>query len=246
MSHLETHVEMYKEADRLAPEARARERELLLDRMNLEWDHVVCDVPAWGGYLAQGIQRPSRVYCIEPTIEFLTDAPYHVIRAHPVKIPLDSGIADRVGSLVGLHHYTLKTRRAVVQEMVRLLKPGGTLVIAEVLDDSAVARFLNGPVNTLSNRGHRGEFFKSGECTQLLTDCGLTDVTETFEDSFWSFDSTEQLAAYCYQLFGMVKAAPGVVWNAIQAHFSFSRAEMSQGMVRLPWPLLYGVGTKPL
>lgn len=233
-------ADLYLAADELRVNARREERQVLLDLLAVEAHHVVCDVPAWGGYLAEGIDDPSRVICVEPSAAFadLISTKFQVICAAMEEMPLPDASVDRVGSMVGLHH--LPDKFAFVQEAARILKPGGRIVLSEVLRDSGVAHFLNGPVNRLAFAGHHGKFVRPDELTQLLSDAGFTNISEAQQHLVWRFTTDVEMVEFCRCLLGL-RPRPAAIATAIQEHFAVRHVE---GEVHLPWSLRYAVGEK--
>lgn len=242
--------EMYDLGDRVSPLARAEERQIMIDLLGIEPHHVVVDVPAWGGYLAEGItnvSNPKQIICVEPSNRFAAsiDSRFDVRCASQMALPLVDATADRLGSLVGLHH--LPDKLAFVRECVRVVKPGGRIALSEVVEDSAVAKFLNGPVHHYTTNGHKGAFVKPGELQTLLVDAGCTLATERFYHLFWRFTSLEDLARFARGLLGLAKATEEQTLEAIRDHFELD-ITMNDAMeiteVKLPWQLAYAVGVR--
>lgn len=241
----EARGDLYNEAALIARSARSVERQLMLDLLSIERHHTVVDAPAGGGYLADGVRErvdaDNQVICVEPSPKFST-----AIRASYVRhvspldaLPIPDGFADRVGSLAGLHH--LGDKSAFFGEAFRVLKTGGVFGVADVLDGTPAAFFLNGPVDRYTTTGHHGLFLQMGECETLLATAGFSDVWEAHRSFYWTFSSTEQLVKYCKSLFGLVKATEEQVAEAVASHFAVER---TGDAVKLPWSLVYAAGCK--
>lgn len=245
LSTFDARGDLYNDAALIAPRARLIERQILIDLLRVEPDHVVVDAPAGGGYLAEGIRNlvrePSQIACVEPSRKFAEaiDTAFTKYISPLDDMPLASGTIDRVGSLAGLHHLTDKAR--FFQEACRVLKPGGLIVVGDVVEKTPVAGFLNGPVDLYTTTGHRGVFLRESECASLLAAAGFVVISEEHRCCHWEFESVEQLVRYCRTLFGMVKATEHQVRDAIAEFFPL---ELTAGSVKLPWSLVYGVGVK--
>lgn len=235
----------YNAATRRAPEARARERAIVIELLAVAPEHVVCDVPAGGGYLAEGLRahlrHPAQVVCLEPSPAFAAalDGAFTVHVAPVDAWPLPAASVDRVGSLAGVHH--LDDAAAMLGEARRALRPGGRIAVGDVRADTAPARFLDGAVHRYSVTGHRGRWLGDGELAALLERAGFVDVVEEHRRCDWMFASEAQLVAFCRELFGMVRATPAEVATAIDAAFDVG---CNDGRVVLPWSLTFAAGRR--
>ncbi|MEM7280726.1 MAG: class I SAM-dependent methyltransferase, partial [Pseudomonadota bacterium] len=152
--------DLYNHAAEINRNARDQERRYLVDLLKIQSHHLVCDAPAGGGYLAEGlvdlVESPRQITCVEPSRQFAQPIPekFKRLLAPIHNIPCDKACFDRVGSLAGLHH--LKDKQSFFDECNRILKPGGLVAFADVLADTSVARFLNGPVDQFTETGHKG------------------------------------------------------------------------------------------
>jgi len=235
----------YNRATAGAPLARSGERACLLELLHLRPDHVVCDVPAGGGYVADGVRTvlrtPAQIVCIEPSPAFAAALdPAYVVHLAPLDAwPVADASVDRVASLAGLHHVDQKT--ALFGEAARALRAGGRMAVGDVQADTAPARFLDGPVHRYTTAGHRGRFVRAGELTALLERAGFVDVEETHRRCHWRFTSVAQMVEFCRTLFGMVTATPGEVADALYA--SFAVREQAHEIL-LPWSLTFAAGRR--
>ena len=234
----------YNAATRLCPTARSTERQLLIDRLAPSASHRICDAPAGGGYLAEGLAGrvpAEKIVCVEPSPAFIAgvDPAFSRIVSKLAPLALASGSVDRFASLAGMHH--LESKRETLREAYRVLTPGGRIAVADVAEGTPVAAFLNGPVDRLTATGHRGEFFAEGEAGTLLETAGFADVEESHEHCTWSFESLGLLVRYCKLLFGMVKADEKRVHEELERYFE---PEVSADGAHLPWSLIYASGRK--
>jgi SAM-dependent methyltransferase len=234
-------VQLQRQSEQISPDARVNERRAVLERLSLQPQHIVCDVPAWGGYFARGVENPSRVICLDPDVAMVRCPGAKVIAAAPVRLPLPTASVDRVASLVGMHHQPAQIRSLFMLEIARILRPTGVVVMSEVLEGSPVAAFLNEDVDKFSERGHKGTFFAVGGLKVAMQAAGLTNVTEETVNLVWRFRTQPEMVSYCKTLFAMTKATDVDVLTALHKRFAIV---VEDGLTCLPWTLLYGVGTK--
>jgi SAM-dependent methyltransferase len=241
---------MYELSDPLSPLARAEERQIMLDLLDVQPHHVVVDVPAWTGYLAEGITNivdPKQIMCVEASPRFAAGiSPRFDARCtSQITIPMANAHADRLGSLVGMHH--LPDKLAFIRECTRVVKPGGRLAFSEVVVDSPVAEFLNGPVHRYTTNGHKGAFVKPGELYDLLWAAGCNSITERVCHLFWVFSSLDELARFARGLLGLARATEAQTLTAIREYFELAITVQPDGtitQVKLPWSLAYVVGVR--
>lgn len=233
-------VTLHRLAEQLAPHARQAERNEALTRLSLQDEHVLCDVPAWGGYLSRGLPNPSRILCLDPNVVMVDCPGAKIIGSGKRTHSLPTGSVDRLVSLVGLHH--LSSKQVFVNEHFRVLRSSGVAVLSEVLNSTPVASFLNTEVNRYSPRGHTGTFVEVGGLTTLMTNAGFTSVTEETVNLVWWFANMSQMVGYIKNIFTMVTATDSQVQAALENHFAL---DVDGSKACIPWPLVYSVGVKP-
>lgn len=233
---------LYNRATGLAPLARETERRLLVERLSIATGLRVLDVPAGGGYLADGLRQAEptlRVVCLEPSAAFAAAIDTRHVRVHGSveAMPFAPRSFDRVGSLSGMHH--LDDPAGFVRECVRVAAPGAVVALADVGRGTAPAAFLNGPVDRWTETGHDGRFFATGDLGRLLRAAGCRDVSESLCRYTWDFPDLAALVAFCHELFGMVRADVATVETALREHFALS---VDAKGAHLPWALVYATG----
>jgi len=98
---------------------------------------TLVDVGAGNARLAREIPDDVRYIAIEPSSSMRQEAERFLVSRSVSnvrmggfpRLPAEEGEADVVACLAVLHHLTLDARKAAVDELHRILKPGGTLVL---------------------------------------------------------------------------------------------------------------------
>lgn len=237
----------YNTAGAAYPQARAAERDLLVDWLDPQAGDLICDAPAGGGYLAQGLVErcaDTKVICVEPSKVFSSAIPggFQVINLPLDEMRLATGLCTAVGSLAGLHHLTDRT--GVFREWRRILGPRGRLAVADVATGTGAAEFLNGFVDRYVPGGHKGMFFTPGDLSELMSLNGFTDVHERRAAVPWHFDSERSLVDFCRQLFGVQRAPQQDLLKVLVECVGISSAE--GGSILLNWELQFAHGLRNL
>ena len=225
------------------PAARAEELRLLLDRLRPVAGETLVDAPAGGGYLAAWLPPGVRYVAVEPVEPFFAHCPEGPGRARlacpPTRIDLPDGAADVVTSLAGLHHEP--DVDAVLAELVRVLRPGGRLGVADVRLGSAPGRFLNVFVHAHSQLGHRGSFFDDS-LADRLRGVGLREIALEPVPLRWRFPDADAMVSFVRLLFGVDRASDATVRAAIEDILGTEVPR--EGGIALRWELLVATGRK--
>ncbi|MBL4570031.1 MAG: class I SAM-dependent methyltransferase [Alcanivorax sp.] len=226
------------------PDAREVERSILLDLLVAQPGEKIIDAPAGGGYLADELARLGATpVCIEPSENFAQplSGRFETYLSDIYNMPPLLCPVDKVGSLAGLHHLDHDQVQAFFDCSYRALKAGGVIAVADVLEGSPVAEFLNGPVDKWSETGHEGMFYKAHDFTGYLKRAGFRNITEKHEDFLWQFDCFDDLVTCCQLLFGLVKAEKVEIASTLVEMLGVTECERGVG---LKWSLLYAKGEK--
>ena len=237
---------LYNEAGSSCPDARENERAALLDLIGDCDGKRVVDVPAGGGYVADGIRKrcgdSARVVCVEPAVRFAASIdPGFEIRHDPLaELSLDSESVDAVASLAGLHH--MDEFGAIFTEWKRVLRPRGVLAVADVMNGTGPAAFLNEFVDAHTPGGHDGRFFEQGDLIRLLAGCGFEDASERLIEVPWCFPDVGTMVRFSRTLFATSGADDEQVLAGIERYLGWKTTARG---VEMNWCLVYASGRRP-
>ena len=227
------------------PNARKAERNALLDLVDLVPGMTIVDIQAAGGYLAEGAYErlggQVHCVCVEPGRTLSRRLkPYFTLCEDEIDAlqSLASNWADAVLGLAGLHHSPSK--KNTVRECWRILKPGKPFAVCDVIEESAMARWLNEYVDRHNPAGHKGDFLVPGKATALMVEAGFTGSREEIKQVPWEFDSTYHAARFFKGLFALDRSVQDVE-SAMRDYLSLSDRG---GRVEVVWELIYAVGDK--
>ena len=236
---------LYNSATAHCPGARDEELNALLALADFKEGLVICDAPAGGGYVAEGVYDREgdkvKVVCVEPSEQFskAISPRFHILNQPLDDTSVDDGYFDVIASLAGLHH--AEDKQAIFNEWGRTLKSNGRVVVADVAEGTGAAEFLNIYVDEHNPQGHKGLFFKQGDFSTLMELAGIRPLSDKLVEVPWVFDSHEQMAAFCSMLFGIEGVTNTEVGEALQ---NYVGVKEEAGVVKLLWSLQYASGEK--
>ncbi len=180
------------------PDARAEEFQAIAKKLKQVPGSTIIDLPAGGGYLEAYLSNDVNYLAYDFSGEF-DDNHLGIQKCKESYIDLSDANVDEAVCLAALHHIVQRT--AFYQEIHRILKPGGRVIIADVWSGSKQDPFLNEFIHTWNQMGHEGAFLEAKDLHEIA-DAGF-GVSKTRDAFFWNFASQEEAIDFFRLLFCM-------------------------------------------
>ncbi|RBP52866.1 class I SAM-dependent methyltransferase [Arenicella xantha] len=191
----------YHQAMQLQTNARDQEFLAALSYLELKKGDNILDVPAGGGYL-KAYLPDGLDYLGYDFAGAFGHGQTNVTTCDETLIELPNNSVDNIICLAALHH--VEDRLGFYQELKRILKPEGKLIIGDILQHSPQDAFLNNFVDQWNSLGHQGDFLQPQREQQELVSVGFR--SELTQENFdWIFSNREQARDYFRLLFSMDK-----------------------------------------
>jgi SAM-dependent methyltransferase len=228
----ETRLHKYKYAIETYPHALDSEFKTAIRMCDLKPGMVLVNVLAAGVPLHKYI-LPDNVYVpLESNEAFasLVGVSYSPLD----KLRLSDNSVDVIISLASLHHVNDSEREVFYKECVRVLRPGGRLVIGDVMRGSKQDNWLNTFVNMYNSAGHNGQFWSAIDA-QLLENVGFNVRIQNAKYT-WEFESDTAMIDFCKHLFGLDCATDTQIVHGL-IHYLDAHDHC------IPWELMYFIAT---
>lgn len=224
----------YDRAMRRFPHARRREFMQVVSSVDISPGMTVADVPAGGGYLEDYLPPGCVYYGHEPCVSFTSHGDMDKSSAAGlVPLPWADKFADVLVSIAGVHH--VENKRNLLDEMARVVKPTGFLVISDVAANSAVSQFLDRYVGAHNSTGHVGMYLTEEIIYQVIGSAWQIKSVR-HENFHWVFSSLSMMTSFCHDLFDLRTTSFDKTEKAIESTLGIDK--LSDGMVGMRWSLM--------
>jgi len=247
----------YRRANDGHPYARAFEILHMLKYVNPQEGQTIVEFGTGNGILtmplAKAVEQKGKVITLDDSVGALegirSKAREHGLAIEPVlqdqsyfetgRTSLPDSVADTVTSIATMHHYD-ENKEMAFREFYRLLKPGGTLVIADVADNTAPQRYFDGFVHYVCSVGHDHRFLDKRQTEDLCKKTNLELCSWHLEFVPWVFDSEEQAMRFLHRLHDATCAPQ----ESLEGAMRYLRTFELEGRFALSWELFYAVVRK--
>jgi ubiquinone/menaquinone biosynthesis C-methylase UbiE len=235
---------LYNRANRLYPEARAREAAALLRHLALSPRARWLDVFAGGGYLSERARAegfpPASVAC-DGSLAFLLSSELRrcACVASGSELPFADGSFDAVACLAALHH--AEDPSAVICELLRVVARGGRVALGDAAADSPTSLLLNAFVDRHTASGHFGRFYSLETLAGFYDAAGAGDIRTERAQILWIFPSHRGAVDFCRNLFGLM---PETTDREIAQALEALGARPSGDRYEVPWTMHFISGRR--
>lgn len=219
----------YNFATKTYPHVLVNELRTAAEMVDAANDTVVVNMPGAcvdiSPYLDSGvIYKPYETNAVFAKVASVAHSEFGVI-------PEADASVDTVLSLASLHHSTDLERSVFYKEVLRVLKPGGKMVIGDVIFGSPQDLWLNTFVRKYN--GHDGKFWSLADAELML---GFT-VTAFVKKYRWTFNGFEEMVDFCRNLFGLDSASDKEIVDGLEKYLGADGTGFD-------WSLMYFIATK--
>lgn len=234
----------YMQATATAPSAREVELTALsraIDALRLPICRNIVDLGSGHGFatacLLSRLAPSGVIYCADSSEHMLrhseVNARCRTLHGPLDRLAVDAGSVDLAVSLAAFHHVTHKS--CVLDEMRRILAPGGYVVIADVNHGTPPQRFFDNVVRWHCATGHEFDFIDAPLARAFAERCQFDHISSAIADTPWRFDSAAGMVDFVGSLMSIDMDRDRLA-HAIH-EWLCPEVDEATGAVTMPWQL---------
>lgn len=214
------------------PQARNSEFTHLFSKIDFSTVKSVADIPAGGGYLKPFLPADCTLDYFEPCDTFQSSNSKTFIDLE--QPDLTDNAYDLIVNLAAIHH--IKNKQQFISALFNALKPQGYLCIADVVQDSAIAYFLDNIAGKYNGTGHQGDYLTNQTISTINFSSKYTLLENKIKNCAWAFETEEFLVDFCRLLFGIKTISDSDLLTALNEKIG---VDYKNNKVYLRWELIY-------
>lgn len=208
------------------PDIRDKEFYSLFNRLPIQKNETILDVPSLGGYLKK--------YCLQDTNVLSLDFSQSINNIQIVSPYEKWNVSDinRIVCLASIHH--IQSLDLFLENLSLHLKKEGLLHLADVSADSNISIFLDKFIGKYTSTGeHKGLYYNwnNVKFPKSLSVLSISDIKCP-----WIFQSEDSMADYCRLLFDLRNISDDDLLNGLQKYVGYIHVNND---IHLNWHLTY-------
>lgn len=207
---------LYAEALNEFPTSRLEDINIMKKRLQPQEGERILEIGAgsgfFSGHIAKHIGDNGRLTVADPSLDQLKSVKnlgaqnidvIQFVQFGSPQVDLERHKVDAVWSFGAVHHISQKQKS--FDNMSRILKKGGRVVICDVFSGSKLAEHFDDKVAKYCVTGHQVSFLSRSYAETLCFRAGFRPPMFYDEKIKWWFDSEKDIGTFIYKLHAMIK-----------------------------------------
>jgi len=237
--------ELYGLACEIAPRARQGDLLAMREWMNIRGNERIVDLAAGTGFFTKDFlsQTAGEVIAVDPSqmqlgvLDKVCAGRARLLLGSPdsqqdMSVISDTSV-DVVSSFGGLHH--VADQRTMLEEVARILKPGGQFTAADVCANTALARHFDEFVAAKCLTGHTAQWLDEAKLRELASGLPLQLERVATVPLTWKFASPTEIALFFKGLHAYDLSEQEIIED-LKAALGFTT---ENGLICLNWPMVF-------
>lgn len=252
------------------PLARQNEIEKIMEYINPQETEKIVEIGTGNGILTipLGQQlKKGRLFTLDVKLENIHHLREKILNYHNY-LPISTYTQDpdynldfpdcsmhKIATIAALHHHDNtknqtghKGKQKIIQELYRILKPNGKLIIADIAQEATTQKYFDEIINNPRNiaygqpEGHPHEPFSRDLAFQLLKSVGFKKISYKIESVPWQFQNQKEAEKFLHKLHN-AHCSPQESFQEAKKYLGFTQKKSD--LFEMKWELCYITAKKP-